>query len=491
MALTKEQTAEYLQEREGLMSPNVLADRYASNDMLRVFSPKQRVLDERELWIAVMKGQASLGLDIPPHVIAAYEDARAIVNLDSIRARERQSRHSEKAKIDEFDALAGGHGRIHLGMTSRDLTDNIEQMQMRNGLVVVRNKTVATLAKHAERALEGDAIYYADRTHNMIAQPTTVGKLFSTSGQELMLAFNELDHFIDSYPLRGLKGATGTQTDQLELLKDPAKVEELDQKVAEHLGFTETLDSVGQIYPRSLDFAAISKLYYLMCGPSSFATTARLMAGNDQFNEGFKKGQSGSSAMPYKMNSRSLERVSGFKIDEIGKLMSAAANAGDQWYGGDVRDSVPRRVILADSLFSADGMLETYLTVLQEMGYYPEVMNAEINIYAPFLAGTKIMMRAVEQGLPRELAHTVIKEHSVAVVSEMRTTGTYDNNLAQRLSSDERMNLDRQQMEDIIATPMSEQVGMASAQVKRFVGKVEKIVAKYPDAANYEPMPIL
>lgn len=475
--------------REELMSPNVLADRYASIPMLYVFSPQKRVEDERDLWIAVMKAQSELGLNITDQEIADYEKAKGIIDFDSMRQREFKLKHSEKAKIEEFNALAG-HQQAHRGMTSRDQTDNIEQMQVRNGLVVVRDRMVAVAARHARHALENIAVGYADRTHNAIAQASIISKIFSNFGEEFLISFDRLEDLIEDYPLRGIKGAIGTQTDQLSLLKDREKVSALDQRIAQHLGFNKTLNSVGQVYPRSLDFEVVSRLYQTICGPSSAAMTLRLMAGQEQFTEGFKEGQVGSTAMPYKMNSRTLERLKAIKEILTGHLTMAMNIAGEQWYSGDVSDSATRRVFLPDSFFAVDGFYQAYLTALDECGFYPARLSRETDKYLPFLASTRFLMVATNCGIGREIAHRAIEDHSVAVALEMREQGRDGNDLIDRLAKDTRLGLPKARLEEALATPL-DHIGLAPEQVKTFLGQVQKVVDKYPEQAKYKPEPIL
>src|SRR5690606_36131426 len=190
---------------------------------------------------------------------------------------------------------------------------------------------------------------------------------------------------------------------------------ELERRVAAHLGFTRVLDSVGQVYPRSLDLDVVSALVQLAAAPSSLALTVRLMAGHELATEGFRPGQVGSSAMPHKMNSRSCERVCGLAKVLAGYQTMIAGLAGDQWNEGDVSCSVVRRVALPDAFFAIDGLFETFLTVLDDLGAYPAVIVAELQRYLPFLATTKILVAAVKAGVGREQAHEAIKEHAVAV----------------------------------------------------------------------------
>src|SRR5690625_1026517 len=422
---------------------NVLSSRYASAELSNLWSPEHKIIMERQLWIAVIRAQKDLGVDIPSEAIDAYEAVIDQVDLDSIAARERVTRHDVKARIEEFNALAG-HEHIHKGMTSRDLTENVEQLQIRASLVLVRDRAVAALARLGRLANDYDDLPMAGRSHNVAAQTTTLGKRFASIADELLVAVERVEELIARYPLRGLKGPVGTAQDMLDLLgSDRARLAELERRVADHLGFDNVLRSVGQIYPRSLDQDATSAVSQLTAAPSSLATTIRLMAGNELVTEGFKPGQVGSSAMPHKMNTRSCERINGLAVVVRGNASMIGELAGDQWNEGDVSDSVVRRVALPDAFFAADGLFETFLTVLDEFGVFPAVVQRELDRYLPFLATTKVLMAAVRAGVGREQAHEAIKEHAVAVALSMRESGSLGNDLFVRLGADPRLGLDR------------------------------------------------
>ena len=457
--------------------------------MARLWSPEHKVVLERRLWLAVLGAQRDLGLSIPDGVIAAYEAQIDTVDLCSIDARERVTRHDVKARIEEFCALAG-HEHIHKGMTSRDLTENVEQMQVRSALLLVRDRVVAALARMAELAGNHAALVIAGRSHNVPAQATTVGKRIANSGEELLQAYHRLQGLIERYPLRGIKGPVGTQQDMLDLLGSLDKIDALEERVAHHLGFTRVLDNVGQVYPRSLDLDVVSALVQVAAGPSSFARTLRLMAGAELATEGFKPGQVGSSAMPHKMNSRSCERINGLSVILGGHLAMAASLAGDQWNEGDVSCSVVRRVMLPDAFFAVDGLFETFLSVLGELGVYPEVIGRELTRYLPFLATTKVLMAAVRAGVGRETAHEAIKEHAVAVALQMREEGRADNDLLDRLAADPRIPLDRPALTELVSRPAAF-VGAARSQAARFIAQVEQIAEQHPNAAAYAPRSIL
>jgi adenylosuccinate lyase len=468
---------------------DVLASRYASPPLVELWSPEHKVVLERRLWLAVLKAQRELGVAVPDGVIEAYEDVVDKVDLASIDARERINRHDVKARIEEFSALAG-HEHVHKGMTSRDLTENVEQLQIRDALVLVRDRVVAALARLAARAAEHEALVITGRSHNVPAQATTLGKRFANAGEELLQAYRRLDELIARYPLRGLKGPVGTQQDQLDLLEgDLDKLDRLEQAVAAHLGFAEVLDNVGQVYPRSLDFDVVAALVQVASGPANLAKTIRLMAGQELATEGFKAGQVGSSAMPHKMNTRSTERINGFTAILGGHLAMVTALVGDQWNEGDVSCSVVRRVALPDAFFAIDGLFETLLTVLDEFGAHPAVVERELERYLPFLATTKVLMGLVRAGVGREVGHELIKEHAVAAALALRE-GAAGNQLLDRLAADERVPLDRAALEALLGDPLTF-VGAARRQTQAFVRSVAEVVAAHPHAALYDPAAIL
>ncbi len=469
--------------------PNVLAARYASPSLVQLWSPEHKVILERQLWVAVLRAQAELGVDVPAEAIADYERVLEQVDLASIAERERLTRHDVKARIEEFNALAG-HEQVHKGLTSRDLTENVEQLQILQSLQHVHSHGVAVAARLAERAVEYAELVMVGRSHNVAAQATTLGKRFASAADELLIALTRLEELIARYPLRGIKGPMGTAQDMLDLLDgDAARLAALESKVAGHLGFAHVLRSVGQVYPRSLDHEVLSALVQVAAGPSSFAHTIRLMAGNELVTEGFQAGQVGSSAMPHKMNTRSCERVNGLAVVLRGYASMGAELAGAQWNEGDVFCSVVRRVALPDGFFAIDGLMETFLTVLAEFGAYPAVVSSELDRYLPFLATTRVLMAAVRAGVGRETAHEAIKEHAVTVALAMREQGA-DNDLLDRLAADPRLPLDRAGLDAALAD-RSAFTGAAGAQIQAVVSAVDELVARYPAAAAYGPSPIL
>ena len=485
--------------------PDVLAQRYASRAMLAVWSPEGRIVSERRLWVAVMKAQAALGVEIPPEAIAAYEAVLEQVDLADIEARERVLRHDVKARIESYNAAAG-HEQIHKGLTSRDLTDNVEQVQVRRSLVLLREKTAAALLQLAARAVEHAATPIVGRTHHVPAQPTTLGKRLAMFGETLLRGFERLDDALERYPLRGIKGAVGTRLDQLTLLDGTEgtpgtggeakagsaseRLDGLERGIAAELGFSRVLGAVGQIYPRALDFEVLSALYQTGAGLSDFATGMRLMTGHELVSEGFLEGQVGSSAMPHKMNARSCERINGFHTVLAGYLQMTERLAGGQWNEGDVACSVVRRVALPGGMFALDGALETFLTVLGEMQVHGAVIAREVRAQLPFLATTTLLMEGVKAGGGRETLHGIIRDHAVAVARGLHEGSLAKNDLAERLGDDPAFPLDRPAVLAVLADP-ARFLGDAPAQAKGFMTALAPLRKRFPAAEHYRPEPIL
>jgi adenylosuccinate lyase len=455
-----------------MSTPNVLATRYATSQMVAIFDPVNKIIAERKFWISILNFQKKAGLPITDNDIKAYEKVINNVDLLSIEKREKASRHDVKARIEEFNALAGVE-KIHIGMTSRDLTENIELIQIRDGLNLIRKRTLETLFLLEKNISKYEKSYLVGRSHNVAAQVTTVGKRFATCAEELLFSFTSLEELINRLPLRGLKGPVGSGADGISALGSAKDLAKMEEAIAKEFGFENTLTSVGQIYPRSIDFEVVSKLLQIASAPSSMATTIRLMAGSGLASEGFKAGQVGSSAMPHKMNSRSSERINGMMVLLRGYTTMAADLAGDQWNEGDVSCSVVRRVVIPDSFYVIDGLLHTFMTILSEFGIFEENIKNELNENLPFLASTQILMSCVKAGMGREIAHEMIKKHA---------TTTTPSNFFAALASEKDFPLTIEQLNQLIKNPADfagsvvEQTQAIAEQIKKVTkGEISKV----------------
>jgi adenylosuccinate lyase len=445
------------------ITPNVLATRYATKEMVAIFDPVNKIINERKFWITILKLQQKSGLPITDSDIKAYEQVVNKVDLASIDKREMKTRHDVKARIEEFNALAGVE-KIHIGLTSRDLTENIELIQIKAALELIEHRTLQTLFLLNEKISKYEKTYMVGRSHNVAAQVTTLGKRFSSCAEELLFAHTSLKELIARLPLRGIKGPVGTSQDAISAMGKDFK--SIEKSIADQFGFENTWVSVGQIYPRSVDFEVVSKLLQIASSPSSMATTIRLMAGSGLASEGFKAGQVGSSAMPHKMNSRSSERINGMMVLLRGYNTMAADLAGDQWNEGDVSCSVVRRVVVPDSFYVLDGLLHTFMTILNEFGIFEENINSEVNEQLPFLATTKILMECVKAGMGREIAHEIIKKHA---------TTTTPSNFFAALVSEKDFPLTINQLIKLIQNP-ADFAGLALEQVKTVKEMINSLI---------------
>jgi adenylosuccinate lyase len=459
------------------ITPNVLATRYATKEMVAIFDPVNKIIAERKFWIAILRLQKEGGLSITDSEIASYEKVVEKVDLASIEKRERANRHDVKARIEEFNSLAGIE-KIHIGLTSRDLTENIELIAIKDGLNLVRRRTLETLFLLEKSITKYEKTYMVGRSHNVAAQVTTLGKRFATCAQELLFSFTSLEELIARLPLRGLRGPVGTGQDQIATLGSMKDLSKLEEKLAKEYGFENTLSSIGQIYPRSIDFEVVSKLLQIASAPSSMATTIRLMSGFCLVSEGFKSGQVGSSAMPHKMNARSSERINGMMVLLRGYTTMAADLAGDQWNEGDVSCSVVRRVVIPDAFYTIDGLLHTFMTILNEFGIYEENINKELAEQLPFLATSQILTELVKKGMGREVAHELIKKHA---------TTTTASNFFNALSSEKDFPLSINELNNLIKDPASF-AGSAIEQTREVMDAIKQITKGQVSKVNLQSL---
>lgn len=474
-----------------MSNQNILSHRYVSKEINEIFSQKGTILAYRNLWVIVMKAQKELGVNIPLDEISKFEKVIENINLEEISRIEKKTKHDIKANIESFVKTANASEYIHKAMTSRDLTDNVEQMQILKASKIILGKMVSVLRHMLDKSKEYEHILLTARTHHQPAQVTVLGRRFSMWAEELSYHIKDFENFIENLPLRGIKGPVGTQLDMSKLLGSHQNVIKFEGVIAKELGFNKVLNSTGQIYPRSFDLSLISKLVGLSSACENFANSMRLMAGYDLLTEGFKEGQVGSSAMPHKMNTRSSERINGFGAVLKGHLTTASNLSGNQWEEGDVSCSVARRVIISDAFYTIDGICETTLTILNEMGVYETVLQKEVEKYLPFLATTQILTLAIEKGMGREEAHSIIKKYAINEALEMREGNKPE--LASKLGNDLRLNdigIFEKDISSILENTNSF-IGKAKDQIDTVSQNCQKILKRYSKQAQYEPEEIL
>jgi adenylosuccinate lyase len=442
--------------------------------MQHIWSAETKVLKERELWIAVMRAQAKLGLEISTEVIAAYEGVKTKIDLGSIERREAELKHDVKARIEEFNALAG-HQRIHLGLTSRDVTENIEGWQIKRSLELTLSSSAQLLEELAKKIESYSDLAIVGRTHNVPAQLTTLGRRFASWGEEFLIALENLETLHTNYRIKGIKGAIGTGSD-LRALHNENWLE-VERAVADELGIEKTLIAPSQIYPRSLDFQVVASLYQLAAPLSSIATNIRLMAGLGLLSEGKASGQVGSSAMPHKNNPRLSERVGGLFVLLKGYLIMVSEISGNQWNEGDVSESVVRRIALADSFYSIDAILRSMKKILSELQVNESAISRELDRELEHLLSSKVLLKAVEKGMGREAAHSLILESA----TESRSSSS--ESFFELLAKNKELDLSLSELEALKSNP-GEHLGDASKQAQQVLKLVRTQISALKKFGN-------
>jgi len=464
---------------------SVLRNRYASASMREIWSTENKVSLERKLWIAVMKSQKKIGVDIPEEAIRAYEEVAGVINLQSMELRERVLRHDVKARIEEFSELAGFE-LIHLGMTSRDLTENVELYQLKNSLELTRDKVMALLSRFASRSEEFVNIPIVGRTHNVPAQVTTLGRRFASWAEELLFSLKHLNELVTRLPMRGIKGALGTSTDLMALAGEDFG--SIDQSASELFGFQDNLGASSQIYPRSIDLEVLAVLNQIAATPSNMAINIRLMSGFGLLSEGFEGAQTGSSAMPHKINPRLSERVNSLTIALKGFLTMINEISGNQWNEGDVSCSAVRRIALPGAFFAIDGILDTSIFILDSINVHEENIAQELDRFLPVLLSSRLLVLAVKSGVGREVAHEQIKNH--VRLAEIDFKEGKGNTFLQRVIEDRLLKIEAKDIAALLQNPI-ELAGAAKIQTVEIVNQIRSLIKSHPTAFSYKPVSVI
>ena len=447
--------------------------------MRSIWSRENRIIKERELWIEVLQIQKKLGFQIDDKVITDYRNNVAKINLESIDSREARNQHDVMARIEEFNSLAG-HQAIHVGMTSRDLTENIEIKQIYDSLELVLFKCDALLFQFSRFIDAHKELAMVGRTHNVPAQVTTLGRRFAMWAEELLFARQHLVQFLDRLPMRGIKGAIGTAQDMSQLLGDGAA--QIDGFLQDSFGLNEVLITPSQVYPRSIDFEMVSLLSQIAAAPSNLATNIRLLAGLGLANEGFSKDQVGSSAMPHKVNPRLSERINSLHAVLKGHVTMIHELVGAQWNEGDVSCSVVRRVALPDSFYAIDAILDTSIRIIQKISIDEKKIAAELEKELPLLLSSSILILAVKNGAKREEAHATIKRLARQAYENGKNT---KEGFLELISREKSLNLKHSEIE-ALASSQALAAGPGN-QAKLLCEAISKVLNNTEKLTQYSP----
>jgi adenylosuccinate lyase len=417
------------------MSP--LAERYASREMLTLWSPRTRHSLWRRIWLALAEAEQSLGVDIPPEALIEMRAHLEDIDFDAVRAYERRFRHDVMAHVHAFADVAPAARRvIHLGATSADITDNADLIQLRTGLGILRHKIVHVLRALATFAAQWRGEPTLGYTHLQPAQLTTVGKRATLWMLDLVLDIGDLDHCIASLPFRGIKGTTGTQGSFLELFRgDHERVKELDRRVTRALDFAESQPVTGQTYSRKVDARILGVVAGITASAAKFSGDIRLLQAFGEIEEPFEEEQVGSSAMAYKRNPMRSERIAALARFVQSLEPNANQTHSVQYFERTLDDSANRRLVLPESFLAADAILVLMGNIAGGLEVHPARIRRRIEEELPFMATEELIVRAVRAGGDRQAAHETIRRHSVAAARALKD-GAPRNDMLERLGAD-------------------------------------------------------
>ena len=452
---------------------NPLTDRYASQEMVYLFSPEKKFTTWRRLWLALAEAEAQLGLPISPAQVKAMRETLNDVDFPLAASYEKKLRHDVMAHVHAWgDQIPEARPIIHLGATSCYVGDNTDLLVLSEALDLLLPKLANVIEALSEFALTHAALPTLGFTHYQPAQPTTVGKRTCLWIQDLLMDLERLSDVRTSLRFRGVKGTTGTQASFLALFDgDGDKVDILDQQVSLAFGFDSSYGVTGQTYPRKVDHNVLSTLAGLGVSAHKFGTDIRLLANLKEVEEPFGKNQIGSSAMAYKRNPMRSERICALSRHLIALQQDAAYTAAVQWMERTLDDSANRRIALAEAFMSADGILETLLNVSRGLVVYPKVIRAHLDAELPFMATENILMALVRKGADRQEVHEAIRVHSQAAARTVKSEGK-PNDLIERIKQDPAFEPIINDL-DTLLEPNSF-VGRAPEQVHRFLDREVK-----------------
>lgn len=460
--------------------------RYASKEMLYIFSPDMKFSTWRRLWISLAKAEKALGLPITQEQIDEMEANIDNIDYEVARHREKEVRHDVMSHVYAFGKAAPkAAGIIHLGATSAYVGDNTDIIQLRDGLLLVRKKLVAVIHK-----LSTFADMHKDQptlgfTHFQPAQLTTVGKRATLWLNELLIDLDEIEYRLSNLRMLGSKGTTGTQASFVELFdSDDSKITKMEQMIANDFGFKGVVPVSGQTYSRKVDAQILATLSGIAQSTGKFATDLRLLQHLKEIEEPFEAHQIGSSAMPYKRNPMRSERICALARYVICNSLNPAFTAYSQWFERTLDDSANKRISIPEAFLAIDAILNIMINIVSGLVVYPKVIEQRVMNELPFMATENIMMSAVKRGGNRQELHERIREHSMAAGKRIKEEGL-ENDLISRISADPLFGLTR---EEILAELDPVQyIGRCPAQVDAFLSQeVQPRIDRYLNDSNIE-----
>ncbi len=451
------------------MSP--LSERYAGKEMQYIFSPDMKFKTWRKLWVALAETEKELGLNITDEQIEELKAFQDDINYEVAKEREALVRHDVMSHVYAYGVQCPkAKGIIHLGATSCYVGDNTDIIIMTEALKLVKKKLLNVMAELSKFALEYKALPTLAFTHFQPAQPTTVGKRAALWLMELKLDYDDLCYLIDSMLLLGSKGTTGTQASFLELFDgDHTRIKQLDQKIADKMGFPGCYPVSGQTYSRKIDYRVLNVLAGIAASAHKFSNDIRLLQHLKEIEEPFEKNQIGSSAMAYKRNPMRTERIASLANYVMVDALNPAITTATQWFERTLDDSANKRISVPEAFLAIDGILDLYMNVVDGLVVYPKVIERRLMQELPFMATENIMMDAVKAGGDRQELHERIRTLSMEAGRNVKERGL-ENNLLELIAADSAFNMSLEELKNTMDP--AKYTGRAKEQTEEFILEV-------------------
>ncbi len=459
-----------------------LASRYASDEMLYLFSPDKKFSTWRRLWVALARAEMKLGLNVTQEQIDEMEAHITDIDYDLAAKFEKELRHDVMAHVHTFGAACPkAMPIIHLGATSCYVGDNTDLILMKEGLILIRNKLVRVLNNLAKFADQYKATPTLGYTHYQAAQLVTVGKRATLWMNELLMDLHEVEYRIETMKLLGSKGTTGTQASFLELFDgDHEKCKALEEMIAQEMGFSGVVPVSGQTYSRKVDAGVLSTLSGIAQSATKFATDMRLLAHMKEIEEPFEKKQIGSSAMPYKRNPMRCERICALSRYVIADVINGSVTAATQWFERTLDDSANKRLSIPEAFLAVDAILGIYENVTAGLVVHEKVIEKHIQEELPFMASENIMMDAVKRGGNRQELHEQIRQDSLEAGHQVKDLGL-PNNLIDLIAADPMFGMTKEELTAHLDP--KNYIGRCPQQVTEFLEQdVQPVLQSYAEA---------
>ncbi len=465
---------------------NPLIERYASKEMVEIFSSDEKFRTWRSLWIALAEAEKELGLNISQEQIDQMKAYKDDINYDVAIAKEKETRHDVMSHVYAYGVQCPtAKPIIHLGATSAFVGDNTDVVIMQKATLVIKKKLINLLDKLKDFALDYKELPTLGFTHFQPAQLTTVGKRATLWMMDMLMDFEDIEDLLDKMMLRGVKGTTGTQASFLNLFEgDHEKVKELEKKVTKKMGFEKTFPVTGQTYSRKLDFKVLSVLSGIAQTAHKMTNDTRLLQHLKEIEEPFESTQIGSSAMAYKRNPMRSERVASLSRYVISMLMNPAMTVSTQWFERTLDDSANRRISTPETFLAIDAILDILINISSDLVVYDKVILQHVMNELPFMATENILMEAVKNGGDRQELHEKIRVHSMEAAKQVKELGL-SNDLLERIVKDETFKLTPDKISELMDPRLF--IGRSPEQVEEFIEEhIDPILDKYKNELGLE-----